>query len=246
MSRELCEQVRAVFHEAGCKTRIEHGGKHDRVVWTTPDGSERFHVVPVSESDWRATQNNVASAKKALRDAGLIGDGRPTETTLPIRLIDGRASCSSLDISERFGMEHKNVLRAIDKLRDEAGEEFDRLNFAPISYRDKSNREYRAFMLTRDAFSLVAMGFTGAEATRWKVRFIEAFNLMEREIAAITAPIAVSSEIDTVRADLEALTDLVLSLPSPNRGRVKRGPFVNPVFIIRQRRAQRFARGAVI
>ena len=40
--------------------------------------------------------------------------------------------------------------------------------------------------MTRDGFTLLAMGFTGKAAMAWKVRFIEAFNLMEAELAART------------------------------------------------------------
>lgn len=36
--------------------------------------------------------------------------------------------------------------------------------------------------MTRDGFSILAMGFTGAEAMRWKEAYISAFNQMEREI----------------------------------------------------------------
>ncbi len=36
--------------------------------------------------------------------------------------------------------------------------------------------------MTRDGFTLLAMGFTGAKALQWKLRYIEAFNRMETEI----------------------------------------------------------------
>ena len=36
--------------------------------------------------------------------------------------------------------------------------------------------------MTRDGFSLLVMGFTGKEALKWKLKYIEAFNLMEKTI----------------------------------------------------------------
>ncbi|WP_432442364.1 Rha family transcriptional regulator, partial [Campylobacter coli] len=43
-------------------------------------------------------------------------------------------------------------------------------------------RKYPYYNLTRDGFSLLAMGFTGKEALQWKILFIDAFNEMERII----------------------------------------------------------------
>lgn len=36
------------------------------------------------------------------------------------------------------------------------------------------------YYLTRDGFSLLAMGFTGKKALQWKMAFLKAFNEMER------------------------------------------------------------------
>lgn len=43
-------------------------------------------------------------------------------------------------------------------------------------------RKDRAYLLTRDGFSLLVMGFTGAAAVRWKIRYIEAFNALEAAV----------------------------------------------------------------
>lgn len=63
-----------------------------------------------------------------------------------------RAAVTSLDIAETFGKEHKNVLRDIETLR--CSEEFNRLNFEPISYADAMNRQQKAYAMTRDGFTL--------------------------------------------------------------------------------------------
>ena len=39
-----------------------------------------------------------------------------------------------------------------------------------------------AFLMTRDGFALLAMGFTGKRALHWKLKYIEAFNAMENEL----------------------------------------------------------------
>lgn len=58
--------------------------------------------------------------------------------------------------------------------------QFAELNFHPVTYRDSTGRERPMYLLTRDAFTLLAMGFTGARAVQFKVAYINAFNRMER------------------------------------------------------------------
>lgn len=88
-----------------------------------------------------------------------------------------RAICTSLDISETFGKEHKNVLRDVENLG--CSKEFNRLNFEPISYIDSMNRTQRAYAMTRDGFTLLVMGYTGDLAMKFKEAYIKQFNAME-------------------------------------------------------------------
>lgn len=101
----------------------------------------------------------------------------------------GVPTCTSLDIAERFGKLHKNVLRDIENL--ECSEEFNRLNFEPVEYLDAKGESRRSFNITRDGFAFLVMGFTGPEAAAWKERYIKAFNSMESELRALgAAPLA--------------------------------------------------------
>lgn len=73
-------------------------------------------------------------------------------------------------VAAHFNRSHKNVLRDIAKLRNKCPESFCRLNFEPTSIDvvqpNGGTRAMPAYFLTRDAFSLLVMGFTGAEAVR--------------------------------------------------------------------------------
>lgn len=100
------------------------------------------------------------------------------ETCLVVK--DGHPVARSTDVAEAFGRNHKNVLQAFERL--EVPEEFNRLNYQPIEYTDGRGRKKPAIEMTRDGFVLLAMGFTGKQATAWKVKYIEAFNEMEREL----------------------------------------------------------------
>lgn len=86
---------------------------------------------------------------------------------------------TSLAISQHFGRKHKDVLRAIEHL--DCSQEFARRNFTPCSYSDGNQRQRPMHNITRDGFMFLCMGFTGSQAARWKERYIEAFNTLERE-----------------------------------------------------------------
>ncbi|EAL9777235.1 phage antirepressor Ant [Campylobacter coli] len=89
---------------------------------------------------------------------------------------------NSLQIAEVFEKDHSNVLKAIDKLPND---EFKSSNFKYDSYFDKKSEQRRMINLTRDAFSLLVMGFTGEKAYKWKILFIKAFNEMEKRLRNI-------------------------------------------------------------
>ena len=96
--------------------------------------------------------------------------------------LHGRnATTTSLIVADGFGKKHKNVLQAIETLIADLPEK-DRLNFKPIFYLDAMNRKQMMFDMTRDGFSLLAMGFTGKKALEWKLKFLAAFNLMEKTL----------------------------------------------------------------
>lgn len=88
-----------------------------------------------------------------------------------------RLIVTTLEISNRFGRQHKNVLQAIENI--ECSQEFKRLNFQPVKYTDGKGEKRAAYELTRDGFTFLCMGFTGSQAAIWKERYIEAFNQME-------------------------------------------------------------------
>lgn len=98
----------------------------------------------------------------------------------------GRPTCLFTDVALHFQKKHKNILRDIERIRSLCPASFFGLNFEPKEMKTPVGfgiRKDRAYRLTRDAFSLLVMGMTGPAAIRWKLRYIEAFNAMERELA---------------------------------------------------------------
>lgn len=90
---------------------------------------------------------------------------------------DGKAITDSIKLAYRFGKAHKTVLRAYDNLQ--CSSEFNRRNYVPIEYPDKKGRRQRAISMTKDGFAMLAMGFTGKEATKFKEDYIAQFNAMQ-------------------------------------------------------------------
>nr|DAH64329.1 MAG TPA: regulatory protein [Caudoviricetes sp.] len=97
-----------------------------------------------------------------------------------VSLANGRVTTSSLIVAQHFNKRHANVLRAIQNL--ECSENFTQLNFELSEYKDDSSKTNKYYIITKDGFMFLVMGFTGKEAALWKERFINAFNEMEASL----------------------------------------------------------------
>jgi Rha family phage regulatory protein len=117
---------------------------------------------------------------------------RPAQVAPTLAVVDGVPTTTSLDVAKFFGKRHGNVLRDIRDLIEQTPAEFHRLNFEEASTEVEQPNggkvTYPMYRLTRDGFTLLAMGFTGKKALAFKVAYIAAFNKMEtalRESAAL-------------------------------------------------------------
>lgn len=90
-----------------------------------------------------------------------------------------RLVTSSLKVAEKFGKAHKDVLESIREIL--AAENSATKLFYEDTYKNRG-KDYPMFYMNRDGFSLLVMGFTGKEALKWKLEYIQAFNEMEKEL----------------------------------------------------------------
>ena len=110
---------------------------------------------------------------------------------------NGEPVASSRDVAKRFGKNHRDVLRAIEdilegvrKIAQTPTEEgVSKNGQTPMFFKSEythpqNHQKYPMYLMNRDGFSLLAMGFTGKEAVQWKLKYIEAFNQMEKQLAA--------------------------------------------------------------
>lgn len=87
--------------------------------------------------------------------------------------------CSSLDIAEKFGKRHDRVLRAIEQIKEDSSPQKWGQSFRETTYKDSSGKSNKMYLMNRDGFSILVMGFNGKKALDWKWKYLEAFNQME-------------------------------------------------------------------
>ena len=107
-------------------------------------------------------------------------------------------------VAEVFGKEHKHVREAIKKLLTTAENSTVHQMFSESTYLNEQNKEQPMFIMNQDGFTLLAMGFNGKKAMWFKLKYIEAFNAMKRQIEQHQKP-------SVPQNYLEALKSLVKS-----------------------------------
>lgn len=96
-----------------------------------------------------------------------------------VKRIDGELVVTSRQVAEDFEKRHADVTEIIRKLTTENSAVKNMMIESKFEHR---GNEYTEYLLTRDGFSLLVMGFTGSKALQWKLKYIEAFNKMEQAI----------------------------------------------------------------
>ena len=93
---------------------------------------------------------------------------------------NGQVVTDSLTVADSFEKEHKNVLKDIRELG--CSEEFRRLNFEQSSYVNSQRKTMPMYYMSKKGFTLLAMGYTGKEAMKFKEAYIEQFEQMEEQL----------------------------------------------------------------
>jgi Rha family phage regulatory protein len=105
-----------------------------------------------------------------------------------VKISDGELMTNSKVVFEHFNVSggHRYIMKRIAELV-ESEPEFGALNFFRSSYTSPQNKVLQCFNMTRDGFSLVAMSLNGKKALEWKIKFIKAFNEMEKGLLNVDA-----------------------------------------------------------
>lgn len=145
---------------------------------------------------------------------------------------NGVLVADSLVVADQFGKRHADVLRTIDGLITEVAtqncvtnaEQEDYFILAEYQNRGKT---YKKYLLTRDGFSLLVMGFTGPAALHWKLLYIEAFNKMEQ---------ALRSNVDIRQLVTQITTDVLRTVLPDIRQAVEPTPEIEDGCVHNSRR----------
>ncbi len=136
------------------------------------------------------------------------------QSNLEITINNGEPVTTSLNVAEVFGKTHKNVLQAIENKIADIPQDFRELNFQLSNYEVKSGRNITKklpmYYLTKDGFSFLVMGFTGAKADNFKIAYINEFNRMSEELEAKakkTLPVSKKSERPPLTPHTQKIAD---------------------------------------
>ncbi|MBF0146093.1 MAG: Rha family transcriptional regulator [Magnetococcales bacterium] len=138
-----------------------------------------------------------------------------------LEISNGRPTARSTDVAEHFEKRHDNVLRNIRGL--EIPDEWRLLNFEETYIQVKTpnggTRMDPAIDMTRDGFTVLVMGWTGAKAMQFKIAYLEAFNRMEAELQTRAGTLPTHRHIKLLErlAELEAFRAETLAQRLENR-----------------------------
>ena len=141
-----------------------------------------------------------------------------------------QAVTSSLQVAEVFEKNHRDVLKAITNLKKDV-RNFAQM-FSETNIPDSYGRNRRAFYMNRDGFTLLAMGFTGDKALKFKLQYIEEFNSMEEQVKLPTSPREIArlalqaneetnQRLDSVEGDVKDLKENQV-IPNPEYSALNR------------------------
>lgn len=98
-----------------------------------------------------------------------------------LSMKSGEPVASSRQVAENFGKEHKDTLESIRQILA-AENSATKSMFYETTFENRG-KQYPMYLMNRDGFTLLAMGFTGKAALEWKLKYIAAFNEMEKKLA---------------------------------------------------------------
>lgn len=117
-------------------------------------------------------------------------------------MVNSEVFTTSLSVANVFNKRHSDILAQI---REFPTDDFTERNFPLSEYTDSTGRKLPCYNLTRDGFSLLVMGFTGARAYKWKIEFIKAFNLMEAELTRLKSQRPPLTQIEILQSSIAIL-----------------------------------------
>lgn len=132
-----------------------------------------------------------------------------------VAVSNGKVTTTSLKIAEIFEKDHDKVVRTIESLQVPDNFKFSNFGVLEIPYKNGLGKMVmrKAYSITRDGFTLLVMGFTGAAAMRFKIAYLEEFNRMEAELRRLQAGVPSVPSVPVRESPCSEQPELPLSAP---------------------------------
>lgn len=106
-----------------------------------------------------------------------------------VSIKNNQVVVSSRQVAENFGKRHDKLFTEIERMYGDYTVKIGapKMVETPLFYENvythpQNKQQYKEYIMNRDGFSLLVMGFTGKDALHWKMKYIAAFNDMERKL----------------------------------------------------------------
>ena len=123
---------------------------------------------------------------------------------ISIKTHEGEMVVTSREVAENFEKRHADVIEKIEEFIKTENSVMTKM-FIESSYKAGTGKSYKEYLLTRDGFTLLAMGFTGSKAIEWKLKYIDAFNKMEQALKEQSKPTCIE---DLIIMQAQSLKDM--------------------------------------
>lgn len=129
-----------------------------------------------------------------------------------VYLKNDEALTDSLSVAEYFHKQHKDVIRKIENILAEDSAQNCARCFRISKYKDAKGEYRKKYLMNRDGFTFLVMGFTGKKANQWKWDYIKAFNAMESVLREKSTTIWIETRRQgklTRKAETDVIKELV-------------------------------------
>ena len=132
---------------------------------------------------------------------------------------DGQLVVSSRQVAEHFEKRHADVLAGIENIKTENSAVTPM--FCETTYTAGTGKAYKEYLMNRDGFMLLAMGFTGKKALEWKIKYIQAFNAMEKALKQQSPSYLLEDPIERAKRWIEEQQEKKLALAALEESKPK-------------------------
>ena len=148
-------------------------------------------------------------------------EDKAVDGNIEIKEENNELVVSSREVADNFGKAHRHVLDSIENIKAENSAVTSM--FYKSSYKAGTGKSYKMYFMNRDGFALLVMGFTGKEALQWKLKYIAAFNTMEKSLRSTPSLPNFANPVEAARAWADAEEGRVKALGVVDDLQVKLG-----------------------